>query len=146
MTICVQARRCLLADIVDGVVKLTAEGQLGNEVWRSIPRRFALTTIDEYVVMPNHIHALLNICEPNTNQPKTSIVASPTLGQVIRTFKAASSHAIRAISPDFTWQRSYYEHIVRTERSLDAVRGYIRDNPLKWELDEYNPARQGRAQ
>ncbi|GAB4531579.1 MAG: hypothetical protein Kow0063_11040 [Anaerolineae bacterium] len=41
------------------------------------------------------------------------------------------------------WQRNYYEHIIRTERGLDAIRRYIVHNPLRWHLDRYNPDRCG---
>jgi len=43
----------------------------------------------------------------------------------------------------FRWQRNYYEHIIRDERALSAIRQYIRDNPRRWHLDRYNPRAAG---
>ena len=65
---------------------------------------------------------------------------APTLGQIIRTVKAASTHRIRKIDDlGVVWQRNYYEHVIRNEESLNRIRQYILDNPLKWELDPENP-------
>ena len=63
-----------------------------------------------------------------------------TLGVVIRTYKAAVTTACHSRQLDFAWQRNYYEHIVRNEQELAAIRRYIRNNPLKWALDRDNPA------
>jgi hypothetical protein len=64
-----------------------------------------------------------------------------TLSVIIRTYEAAVTTACRdAKHAGFAWQRGYYEHVVRNERELDAIRLYIRQNPLKWVLDRDNPA------
>jgi REP-associated tyrosine transposase len=66
---------------------------------------------------------------------------APTLGQIVRTYKALSTRNIRrTIRTDFGWQRNYYEHIIRTENSLNRVRQYIIDNPARREFDRENPA------
>ncbi len=58
------------------------------------------------------------------------------LGEIIRTFKAASTHRIRTSgNPNFAWQSNYYEHIVRNDNSLDRIRQYIIDNPVHWSED-----------
>ncbi len=63
-----------------------------------------------------------------------------TLSVIIRTYKAAVTTVCRRANHDeFAWQRNYYEHIIRNERELNAIRQYIRNNPLKWELDRDNP-------
>ena len=64
-----------------------------------------------------------------------------TIGEVVRAFKAASARRIRTTTiPAFAWQRSYYEHIVRDDRSLERIRDYIATNPQQWERDQLNPA------
>ena len=62
------------------------------------------------------------------------------MGVIIRTYKSAVTTACRGQQQDFAWQRGYYEHVVRNSRELDAIRQYICDNPLKWELDQDHPA------
>ncbi|MEW6530495.1 MAG: transposase [Thermodesulfobacteriota bacterium] len=66
--------------------------------------------------------------------------APVTLGQVVRALKAASGRTIRAEGiAGRVWQRNYYEHVIRTERALEAIRQYIEYNPLLWALDHENP-------
>ena len=63
-----------------------------------------------------------------------------TLSVIVRTYKAAVTTAARTIEhSEFAWQRGFYEHLVRDRLELDAVRRYIRDNPLQWALDRDNP-------
>jgi putative transposase len=65
---------------------------------------------------------------------------APTLGEVVRSFKAASTRLIRKAGHlDFAWQRNYYEHVIRNEGELDRIRLYIQANPLNWAKDEDNP-------
>jgi putative transposase len=66
---------------------------------------------------------------------------APTLGNIIRAHKPASTRFIKQTgTPDFAWQRNYYEHVVRDEESLNQIRRYILDNPVRWEFDRENPA------
>lgn len=68
---------------------------------------------------------------------------APTLGEVMRGFKAFSAKEINILrgTAGPVWQRNYYEHIIRDERSLQAIRQYIIDNPARWAEDAENPAR-----
>ena len=65
---------------------------------------------------------------------------TPTLGQVVRAFKAVVTHDVRRAGvPGFAWQRGYYEHIIEDEAALHAVRWYIEENPARWQHDPENP-------
>ncbi len=60
------------------------------------------------------------------------------LGKVIRHYKAKVSRIIRTeIDKNFKWQSNYYEHIIRNQQDLERIRYYIKNNPLKWEVDKY---------
>jgi REP element-mobilizing transposase RayT len=66
------------------------------------------------------------------------------LAAIVGSFKSAASRQINQLrdTPGApVWQRGYYEHIIRNERSLDRIRGYILDNPARWAWDRENPAR-----
>ncbi len=66
---------------------------------------------------------------------------APALGEIVRTYKALSTHKLRrTIQADFGWQRNYYEHVIRTTDSLHRIRQYVIDNPARWEFDRENPA------
>jgi hypothetical protein len=63
-----------------------------------------------------------------------------SLGKIIRSYKARTCRMIRVSGFDsFEWQRSYYDHVVRDERSLNRIREYIRRNPEQWASDKKNP-------
>ena len=85
--------------------------------------------MDRYVVMSNHIHALIRIEADNQNQSLSSVVGS---------YKSAVSRKIHTISPNVSvWQKSYYDHVIRTEESYLNIWKYIDENPIRWENDEY---------
>lgn len=97
--------------------------------WQQLPERFPTVELDEWVLMPNHLHGLLVFTEP----------AKVTLGTVVGQYKARTTKQINRmlkLSGGDVWQRNYYERIVRSKIELNAIRQYIRDNPAKWELDE----------
>ncbi len=65
---------------------------------------------------------------------------APTLGEIVRSFKAIATRGLRqAGHSSFAWQRNYYEHIIRDEASLNRIREYIVNNPPQWALDRENP-------
>ena len=143
VTICTSERLCTLGAVVDQAVDLSREGAIIQEVWRSLPDRFAGGETDAFVVMPNHVHGVIVLAGAQFTASNQSCEAkrSPMLGEVVRTFKAASTRLIRASgSEGFAWQRGYYEHVVRNEIDLQRVRDYIEANPSFWEEDPENPA------
>ncbi len=126
-TICTQGRAPTLLDArVRGIVQAA---------WNELPRRFPGVMIDEFVIMPNHIHGIIVFADD-----LGAISGAPTLGRVVQWFKARVTRRAReAGCLDFTWLRNYYEHIVRTPEALETIRQYIRDSPERWQQDRENP-------
>ncbi len=159
ITIVTHHREMLFGRVVDGEMALNAYGEIVREEWfRSAEIRAEIELFpDEFVVMPNHIHGIVWIVEtgpvgatgrsplpPHDQPPRGPTPRS--LGSFIAGFKSAVTKRINALrnTPGApVWQRNYYEHIIRTERALDAIRRYIAANPLRWHLDRYNPAATG---
>ncbi len=147
VTICTQERRLFFDE---PEVKEAAE-----DCWQRIAEHHQDVRLDAWVVMSNHVHGLLvigtsgrgvQLNAPTNREPATRHSAiSPragTLAVIVRTYKAAvTTRCQRAGYSEFSWQRNYYEHIVRDEDDLFRIRQYIEDNPLEWDSDEYNPAR-----
>ncbi len=129
---------------------------VAQQCWLEIPNHFSTVQLDEWVIMPNHLHGIITItCRGvQLNAPTDGIAVrnsgnlfsmiSPrrnTLPVIIRTYKAAvSSLCQRAGYKHFKWQRGYYKHVIRTEDELNRARQYILDNPLQWDMDENNPS------
>ena len=167
VTICTHQRQPLFGRVVDGNMALNAYGEIVREEWfrTAQVRPYVELFKDEFVVMPNHIHGIIWIvarddapdmthravgaqrrCAPTINtQPRgvtPNNVTPRSLGAIVRGFKSAVTKRINALrgTPGApVWQRNYYEHIIRDERALDAIRRYIAANPLRWHLDRYNP-------
>ena len=124
-----------------------------EEVWRQIPRHFSNVRLDEFVVMPNHVHGILWILERDVvgaqhaaplPASRTPGVKRASLGAIVRSFKSAATrrvNEVREMPSAALWQRNYYERVTRNEDELHRVREYILLNPLRWEHDHDNPHR-----
>jgi putative transposase len=145
VTICTAERVCNLGRVEYGKMILNEWGRIVSETWQWIPTRYPYVDLDDFVVMPNHLHGVL-IINPvfrrgvSRNAPTEPPKIKP-LGQLIGAFKTVSTKKInemRATPGSVFWQRNYYEHIIRTRRDLNRIRAYIWNNPLQWTLDEGN--------
>ena len=155
VTICTADRQCIFGEIMDGEMQLNKNGIIVAEQWAGLPSHHANVSLDEFVIMPNHIHGI--ICLSDTSQSSVGAGFQPAhsspptksnhgLPEITRGFKTYSSltiNRLRGTSGKPVWQRNYYEHVVRTENDLHAIRKYIVENPLKWELDPENPTVRG---
>jgi REP element-mobilizing transposase RayT len=155
VTICTRNRECLFGQIADGIMVLNEHGEIATRCWLEIPDHFPQVELDEYIVMPNHLHGVLVIrCRgeafgaPNASPlpPQPPHGTQPgSLGAIIQNYKSISTRKInhQRKSPGTpVWQRNYYEHVVRNEKSLDDIRSYILSNPSCWDQDEENPSPQ----
>jgi REP element-mobilizing transposase RayT len=144
---------------------LSPIGEIVRKNWDDIPDRFSGLGLGGFVVMPNHIHGIITIPDahccrglinqtptyqtqttthPTTNQSTTDqpdwIMMKNdalTLGKIIRNFKAKTTLMIHNHRSDtFHWQRNYYEHVIRNDEELKAIRQYILSNPASWATDE----------
>jgi putative transposase len=158
VTICVQQRMCLLGEIAAGEMRLNEAGRMVHTAWNELPGKYPGVEIDEFIVMPNHFHGsiVLNVgagpcaCpDPNDGQPRGVAPTGLSLPDVVHRFKSFTTAEYRngverlhwIAFPGRFWQRNYYEHIIRDEREMNAIREYVRFNPSKWEEDEENPGK-----
>ena len=151
VTICVREKECLLGDVVGGVMRLSEMGEIVREEWLKSSIIRGEIKLDEFVIMPNHMHGIIWICNngrgdrpvaPTEDDFIQSGPSSKSLGSLMAGFKSAVTKRINIYrnTPGLPfWQRNYYEHVIRNENDLHAIREYIQNNPLKWELDPENP-------
>jgi REP element-mobilizing transposase RayT len=136
----------LLGDVIDGSMVATDLGRIVATEWRRTAQIRPNLAVDEFVVMPNHLHGLL-LMEPfrrGVSHTPCEKIHSPaqTLGGIVRGFKASTTRLINELqgTPGIRlWQRNYYEHIIRNENELARIREYIANNPAQWALDRENP-------
>ena len=136
VTVCTQGRACLLGSAVGDTICLNSAGQLAARIWSDMPIRFPDIDLDAYVVMPNHIHGIIVLSDGDTvgaplvsahenNRKRAATRAAPTIGDVVGAFKSLFTvEYIKGVKegrwPRFqgrVWQRNYYEHVIRDERS-----------------------------
>ncbi len=169
ITICTQNRAHLFGEIVDSIsahdpIVLNDAGEMINKIWHEIPNDFANTQLNEFVIMPNHIHGIIKITVadsisapiPTTDSkraemdPKRAEMDSAPTGMgiptIIQSFKRHTTIEYikmvkQNILPSFDkkiWQRNYWEHIIHNENEYNRIAQYIIDNPKKWALDKLN--------
>ena len=138
ITICTDNRKHILSKICVGdgfpVPQLTKTGQIVDDYIKNINLKYSCVTVNEYIIMPNHIHLLLFIDNNGTGNP------SPTVGNIIGWFKYNTTKSVNEeykSAGNKLWQRSFYDHIIRDEKDYMEKLNYILSNPLKWADDEY---------
>ena len=148
VTICAGGRECYFGEIENNMVKLSEIGILADKYWLEIPGHFKYVKLDEYIIMPNHIHAIIIIDNPNVETPNLGVSTTNTgkndkwrsgvLGVIINQYKRICTIESRKINPEFAWQSRFHDHVIRDEESLNNIRRYIKDNPENWTKDEFN--------
>jgi putative transposase len=152
ITICTQARKCLFGIIKDGKMILNDAGKIANECWLKIPEHFPNAVLHEYIVMPNHVHGIIELTKdelPNAPQYNEFQKIIPrSIGSIVRGYKIGVTkwfhnntvrvenfqplHQVQNFEPLQIWQRNYYERIIRNEQSYQNISDYIIDNPSNW--------------
>jgi putative transposase len=121
-------------------MQLTDIGRIAYRYWSEIPSHYPFIELDEFVVMPNHLHGILFFNRPGYHnwQPNTFGPQSGKLGAVIRGYKAAVKTYATSHQLPFSWQSRYHDHVIRSEKSLNHIREYIRNNSTTWASDRFH--------
>jgi len=152
VTICTQNRECVLGDVVDEHMVLNDIGRIADQFWPAVADHFTDVAVDAWVAMPNHVHAIIVIGGGAVTAPVPAPVPAPlrvplpvpapTLGKIVAYFKYQTTKSInqtRDTPGARFWQRNYWEHIVRNEADLGAIRQYVETNPTRWTDDQLHP-------
>jgi putative transposase len=148
VTICTKNRDRYFGEIIRGenippgtqhfatLLQPTNIGKIANQYWTEIPNHFPFVILDEFVIMPDHVHGLIYFNKPDhryrIQQPNQFGPQSQNLASVIRGFKAAVKKYATINNIPFQWQSRYHEHVVRNQVSLHRIRKYIQNNTDKW--------------
>lgn len=161
ITICCQNRVHLFGNVINKQMILNDAGKMIEKWFNELQNKFPDIKCHEMVVMPNHIHFIienigsvgadLRVCLNDSNFPKTEKRVSEILGEhagsplhrVLQWFKTMSTNEyIRGVKNNNwipfdgkLWQRNYWEHIIRNDQSYQKISDYIINNPSKWNDD-----------
>ena len=137
ITICTHQKQCILWSHAPEPVgatngrppcsHLSPAGMHARNAIEAIPRHYPAVSVENYVIMPNHVHLLLQIHADEGGRP----MVAPTVSRVVAQMKGA---AVKAFGQPI-WQKGFHDHIVRTESDLQGIWAYIDGNPYAWEQD-----------
>jgi REP element-mobilizing transposase RayT len=166
ITICTKNREHYFGEIIDTKMKLSQIGVFANTCWINVPNHFPHFHLDEFIVMPNHIHGIVMIENPYIDnnsiprmietkhallQHKTDIheigerpkhhryqnQGKNTISSMVGSFKSAISKYSNENKIHFGWQTRFHDHIIRDVDEFYTIRNYIINNPLKWNDDKF---------
>ena len=129
LTLCVKDRKQILSNIVGATtgrpqIKLTEIGRIVEIAIRNVEKYYPSVSVDSFIIMPDHIHLLLQIHTDENGRP----MVAPTIDRIVKQFKGYVSKKI-----GFSlWQKSYYDHVIRCEQDYREACEYIENNPIKW--------------
>ena len=160
VTLCTQDRRHLFGEIFqtqnEFKFTLSEGGKIAERCWNEIPQHYPNVELDEFVIMPNHVHGVIVITHTDeqygdvvgannhsplqpthtTNQHPRG--TSKTVGAIVRGYKIGVTKWFRKNTQvRDVWQRNYYENIVRNNDDLNRIRKYINENPFHWNEDDH---------
>ena len=145
ITICVKKRQSLLGKIVSNQMQLNHYGKIIENSWEWLSYAYDYIELDEWIIMPNHLHGIIIIsanCRGGSRTAPTAESKIKPLGRLIGAFKTTSTKQIifiRKTAGIPFWQRNFYEHVIRDDDSLNRIREYKVTNPSRWHTDRENP-------
>jgi putative transposase len=167
ITICTHNRECWFGEIINKEMILNEAGKMADECWLNIPKHFPNTVLHEHVVMPNHIHGIIELknkdiqvagddvasvvvpvdigvrvqdFEPRREAPKNAYqkIIPRSIGSIVRGYKIGVTKFFRDNTDIHkVWQRDFYENIIRNEQSYYRISQYIINNPRVWDDDKF---------
>jgi REP element-mobilizing transposase RayT len=148
-TICTQGRIEWFGKIADGKMELNVLGKILFHQWYWLAKQYPFIQLDAFQIMPNHVHGIIALNMDGYDERlfsvgtglDLSLPKTPTLSlsNIIGAFKTTSSSKIHQTGfPDFSWQRSFHDRIIRNDQELERIRWYIKQNPVNWSQDRNN--------
>ena len=159
VTSVIKDRICYFGNVVDEKMQLNQYGEIAQQQWEWLLNQYPYIKSHAFVVMPNHIHAILEInreyigtgreyvgtgrdlslrIRVSPRNPNQSIKIKP-LSQLMGAYKTTTSKKIHlAGNNDFAWQRSFHDRIIRDKSSCEKIITYIQNNPMNWNSDSIN--------
>ena len=143
-------------------MELSLQGGMAHRYWLEIPQHFSFVTLDEFVVMPNHVHGIIIIDNPENFSGDDRIAAASvetghpvetghalslhprfrnqgknTISAMVGSYKSAVTKCCNDNKVPFGWQSRFHDHIIRDNDEFDRIKNYIVSNPVNWEQDKF---------
>jgi len=149
ITICVHNHECVFGNVKNGEMILNEMGRIADLYFHDIPNHFSYTKINKHIIMPNHVHGIIqvdrssdHVVEARHGAPLRKRFFGPLqkhgIPIIINQYKGSVKRWCNQNNIDFLWQSRYHDHIIRDECGLQNIYDYIVNNPLNWKTDELN--------
>lgn len=148
ITICTKDKISYFGDLQYGRMEWTPVGVAAHLLWKEIPFHHQHVSLDEFIVMPNHLHGILRLDEhvisnpikkelkPGKNEYFSKISPKPgSVTAIVRSYKSAVTHFANQMGLAHAWQSRFHDHIIRNQESYHRIKNYIIQNPAHWESD-----------
>jgi putative transposase len=157
VTMCTKDRVHFFGEVVDGRMNENDLAAIAQSCWNELPEQYPIVQLDQFVIMPNHVHGIIILMDDmvgatsrrpdmgadsrlrnigrstvGSRHDSTLQRETNTLGDIVGSFKSAVTRRINELSGTpgaRVWQRGYYDHIIRDDKSLNRIRNYIATNP-----------------
>jgi len=165
VTICTDKRKMFFGKVENNKMQFNKIGFMADKFWIEIPKHFENVRLLDYIIMPNHAHGIIEILDDfeldatcrdlkdarsrvSTDIPaidhnfrnKFGPLRKKSISSITQSYKASVKRWCNKNGFEyFSWQPRFYEHIIKSENSLENIIYYIRNNPLFWEKDKNNP-------
>ena len=143
ITICTKNRKNYFGEIINKRMSLSNVGTIANQSWLAIPQHFSNVILDEFVIMPNHVHGILIINNDGNDDLKSrkgrfQNQGAKTISAIVGSYKSACTKTINQLIAEkyFAWQTGFYDHIIQSEKEWQNIVDYIFNNPINWQRDE----------
>ena len=166
LTICAAGRKHIFGRINGDRLVLSPLGNIVRKCWFQLPEHFPQASLNEFVVMPNHLHGIIALTlgtrrvpapvgaryivpsSENAHMPER--FQKPVEGSIptiVRVFKAAVTREARASLgwKDEIWQRNYFERVLRDGKDYANASRYVLENPMRWKWDRENAGREAKT-
>ena len=161
ITICTKNRECFFGHISNLYIEFSTLGKIARQLWMNIPDTFHGVRLDEFVIMPNHVHGIITIekiyrqttCRntprrvPTTKHIRNGLqpLSKNSLSSIINHYKGGVTKYCRKNKLEFfEWQPRFYDRVIRDHKELYRIRQYIRNNPKKWIQEKNYPENYGK--
>jgi putative transposase len=145
VTVCTFDKQDIFGNVLDEKMMLSREGIIAQECWKKIPEHFKYVLLDEFIVMPDHIHGVIIITDDKTVGTRHTVslrgykkFGHPECGSlstIVGSYKSAVTKQIHELHHEQqtpVWQSRYYDRVIRNQKELDNIRKYIYYNPAQW--------------
>ena len=135
ITICTKDKQHYFGKIQDGIMHLSPIGEFCQEQWKKVSDHNPYATVPLFVVMPNHVHAIVSINQETERAIQKT--TRETLAIVVGGIKREVTMFARQHKMVFDWQSRFYDRIIRNRKEGNSIANYIENNVAHWDSDDY---------